>query len=68
MEDQKKSRDSYITDCHFIGASTKGFVTFLLDYEGYPAEVKELDNSIEEYFSNPDESNYWFTTVLYLTD
>ena len=68
VEDQKKSRDSYIADCHFTGASTKGFATFLLDYEGHPAEVEELDNGIEECFSNLDESDYWFTTVLYLTD
>ena len=58
VEEQKKSRNSYITNYHFTGASTKEFATFLLDYEGHPVEVKELDNSIEEYFSNPDESDY----------
>ena len=65
-EEREKARTSYVADCHFTGASTKGFAAFLLDYEGHPADVEEPEDA--ENFFEPGMDDHWFTIGLYLTD
>jgi hypothetical protein len=65
-EEQEKAKAAYVADCSFTGASPAAYVSFLVEYEGYP-EVEEVEDDYDEGYDHNLDSQY-YAAEEWLTD